>query len=52
MATRMPKFLVDNSRQEEPRRENYMDATSQGSSISENKGCMDDLDNEGKDELY
>lgn len=52
MATNMPKFLTDGGRQEEPRREAYKDETPQGSVASEQDGCTDDLDNEGKNELY
>ncbi|KAK7745384.1 hypothetical protein SLS53_002880 [Cytospora paraplurivora] len=52
IATKMPKFLEGGGRQEEPKREDYSDETPQGSSASENDGCEDDLNNEGKNQLY
>lgn len=51
MAGNMPEFLIDGGRQEEPKREDYMDETPLGSFASEHDDT-DDLDNEGKNRLY
>lgn len=50
MAAMTPKFLISDSRLEEPKREDYMDETPQGSCSSESD--TDGLDNEGKNQLY
>lgn len=53
IATKMPTFLTDGGREEEPKREGYMDETPLGSSATEEEdGSADSLDNEGKNELY
>lgn len=52
MAVRMPNFIRDGGREEEPKREEYADASPQGSLSSAKDDCTNDLDNEGKNELY
>ncbi|ETS84910.1 hypothetical protein PFICI_02935 [Pestalotiopsis fici W106-1] len=52
MATRMPKFLTDSSREEEPKRDEYMDETASDSAEREKSSDPNLLDNEGKDDLY
>ncbi|KAJ4410678.1 hypothetical protein N0V82_009157 [Gnomoniopsis sp. IMI 355080] len=52
MAVRMPDFIRVGGREEEPKREGYADASPQGSLHSGNDECTNDLDNEGKNELY
>lgn len=51
--TQVPKFLWNRDREDEPRGENYPDDTTQTEGGSNNGQCdPDDLDNEGKNELY
>ena len=52
MATRMPKFLDNKSREEEPKRDRYMDDPSDGTESVEKDSGTDKLDNEGKCSLY
>ncbi|KAK6077618.1 hypothetical protein SCUP515_04816 [Seiridium cupressi] len=49
MTTRMPKFLTEESREDEPKRDEYKDESPLESATPRNDG---DLDNEGKDQLY
>ncbi|ROW06268.1 hypothetical protein VPNG_08099 [Cytospora leucostoma] len=51
-ATRMPKFLRGRDREDEPKRDSYPADTSAGPAASAKDTDPDDLDNEGKDELF
>ncbi|RFU73333.1 kinase [Trichoderma arundinaceum] len=51
VATKAPKFLEGPSREKEPKRQEYNDESARGSEESEDSQD-DELDNEGKDELY
>jgi hypothetical protein len=50
LATKMPKFLDGQTREEEPQREIYADEPAEAAAQQHNN--PDYLDNEGKDELY
>ncbi|KAI1875415.1 hypothetical protein JX265_004473 [Neoarthrinium moseri] len=50
VATKAPKFLEGPSREKEPVRQDYADEDSEQPSAPD--GAEDELDNEGKDELY
>lgn len=52
MTTKMPMFLVGERREEEPVRDIYADEIPAESSDSQKGGDPDDLDNEGKNQLY
>lgn len=52
MATKMPDFLVGKRREEEPIRDIYADEVPTESAEAQNRGDVDDLDNEGKNQLY
>lgn len=52
LTTKMPKFLTGESREEEPIRDIYADETPSESAGAEDKHDPDDLDNEGKNQLY
>ncbi|KAJ0125230.1 hypothetical protein J7T55_006575 [Diaporthe amygdali] len=52
LTTKMPKFLIGENREEEPIREIYADEIPAESVGPPNDGGPDDLDNEGKNQLY
>lgn len=52
MATKTPKFLVGDRREDEPIRDIYADEDPTESVEARNEGDPDDLDNEGKNQLY
>lgn len=52
MATTIPKFLVGERREEEPIRDIYADEVPTESAEARKEGDVDDLDNEGKNQLY
>lgn len=52
MATKTPEFLVGERREEEPIRDIYANEVPTESTGARNEGDVDDLDNEGKNQLY
>ncbi|KAH8203355.1 hypothetical protein TruAng_002450 [Truncatella angustata] len=52
MATKMPKFLAGESREEEPKRDFYADETPSEAAAQEKDNDPNFLDNEGKNQLY
>lgn len=52
MATMIPKFLDGERREEEPIRDIYADEVPTESAETRKEGYIDDLDNEGKNQLY
>lgn len=53
IATRMPRFLIDQSREEEPERDIYMNETAKEAAEQQEKSKDPNyLDNEGKNDLY
>lgn len=52
MATKIPKFLVGERREDEPIRDNYADEVPTESAEARNESGPDDLDNECKNQLY
>lgn len=52
MATKIPKFLVGERREEEPIRDIYAEEVPTESAEARKEGDPDDLDNEGKNQLY
>ncbi|KAK7711997.1 hypothetical protein SLS64_005268 [Diaporthe eres] len=52
MATKIPKFLDGERREEEPIRDIYADEVPTESAETRKEGYIDDLDNEGKNQLY
>ncbi|KAG9256325.1 phosphotransferase enzyme family-domain-containing protein [Emericellopsis atlantica] len=53
MLSRVPTFLDDQPREEEPQRNSYMDKTpEEAAAEAKKRNDPDDLDNEGKNQLY
>lgn len=52
MATKIPNFLAGERREEEPIRDIYADEVPIESAEAQNRDDVDDLDNEGKNQLY
>lgn len=52
LTTKLPKFLIGKTREEEPIRDGYMDEIPGDSGSPQDDGDPDNLDNEGKNQLY